>query len=212
MGRDTGWLAAAGALAQMNGKSVADFIYLPERAFDIETFLKDVTDKFKEQNQVYIVVSEVIKDTKGKFISEIQADANDKFGHAQLGGVGNYLKKLIINAGITKRVKSLELGVLQRCAMHCSSEIDLKEAYEAGYEALKYSLTGKCGYMVTIERTSNEPYETSYSLIEADKVANNIKYFPTDWINDKGNHIEPQALKYLLPLISPLPEFKVFNK
>ena len=28
----------------------------------------------------------------------------------------------------------------------------------------------------------------------------------------KGNHIEPQALKYLLPLISPLPEFKVFNK
>ena len=212
MGRDTGWLAAAGALAQINGKSVADFIYLPERAFDIETFLKDVTDKFKEQNQVYIVVSEGIKDKKGKFISEIQADANDKFGHAQLGGVGNYLKKLIINAGITKRVKSLELGVLQRCAMHCSSEIDLKEAYEAGYEALKYSLTGKCGYMVTIERTSNEPYETSYSLIEADKVANNIKYFPTDWINDKGNHIEPQALKYLLPLISPLPEFKVFNK
>ena len=71
MGRDTGWLAAAGALAQMNGKSVADFIYLPERAFDIEIFLKDVTDKFKEQNQVYIVVSEGIKDKKGKFISEI---------------------------------------------------------------------------------------------------------------------------------------------
>ena len=36
MGRDTGWLASAAALAQLNGKQVADFIYLPETAFDIE--------------------------------------------------------------------------------------------------------------------------------------------------------------------------------
>lgn len=212
MGRDTGWLASAGALAQINGKPVADFIYLPEKAFDIDNFLKDVSEKFKEQNQVYIVVSEGIRDKDGNFISEIQADTHDKFGHAQLGGVGSYLRTLIINAGITKRVKSLELGVLQRCAMHSASEIDLEEAFQVGYEALKFASENKCGYMVTINRTSNEPYTVEYSLVEANKVANNVKYFPTEWINEAGNHINPEALQYLQPLVSKMPEFVVFNK
>ncbi len=33
MGRDTGWLAASASLAKLNGKQVADFIYLPEVVF-----------------------------------------------------------------------------------------------------------------------------------------------------------------------------------
>ena len=221
MGRDTGWLASAAALAKLNGKQVADFIYLPETAFDIDKFLVDVKNKFEEQNQVYIVVSEGIRNAEGKFIAEAHAQAHDKFGHAQLGGVGNFLKNLIISSGITSRVKSLELGVLQRCAMHCASNIDIEEAYEVGYEALKQASLGKCGYMIGIKRESNSPYKSSYFLIEADKVANNVKYFPTEWINEEGNNIKPEALEYLTPLISSvpsvissvaMPSFKVFNK
>ena len=221
MGRDTGWLASASALAKLNGKQVADFIYLPETAFDIDKFLVDVKNKFEEQNQVYIVVSEGIRNAEGKFIAEAHAQAHDKFGHAQLGGVGNFLKNLIISSGITSRVKSLELGVLQRCAMHCASNIDIEEAYEVGYEALKQASLGKCGYMIGIKRESNSPYKSSYFLIEADKVANNVKYFPTEWINKEGNNIKPEALEYLTPLISSvpsvissvaMPSFKVFNK
>lgn len=121
-------------------------------------------------NQVYIVVSEGIRTAEGKFVAEAHAQAHDKFGHAQLGGVGNYLKNLIISSGITSRVKSLELGVLQRCAMHCASNIDIEEAYEVGYEALRQASLGKCGYMIGIKRESNTPYKSSYFLIEADKL------------------------------------------
>ena len=64
MGRDTGWLASAAALAKLNGKQVADFIYLPETAFDIDKFLVDVKNKFEEQNQVYIVASEGIRNAE----------------------------------------------------------------------------------------------------------------------------------------------------
>lgn len=221
MGRDTGWLASSAALAEMNGHPVADFIYLPEIAFDVDKFLEDVEKKFKEQNHVYIVVSEGIKNSEGTFISEVKAQEHDTFGHSQLGGVGSYLRNLIIQAGITTRVKSLELGVLQRCAMHCSSNIDLEEAYEAGYEALKYASNGHSGYMVSINRELSSPYTVSYSLVEADKIANNVKYFPTKWINEEGNHITKEALDYLSPLVSTLPtailekslpDFKVFNK
>lgn len=221
MGRDTGWLAASACIAKIDDKCVADFIYLPEVAFDLNKFLLDVRNKFKQQNKVFIVVSEGLRNADGRFITEVQKQVHDKFGHAQLGGVGSFLKNTIINAGITTRVKSLELGILQRCAMHCASDIDLKEAFDAGYFALKFSLDGCCGNMVAIKRESNAPYKTSHFLVEAEKVANNVKYFPKELINDEGNHIKDEALEYFIPLISGtpslvidnhLPKFKIIDK
>ena len=106
MGRDTGWLAASTCTSRYFGKSVPDFIYLPEVAFDEKKFLADVEKKFKEQNQVYIVVSEGLKNAEGKFLTELDCVSQDKFGHVQLGGVGEYLRPLILSSGITNRVKA----------------------------------------------------------------------------------------------------------
>lgn len=211
MGRDTGWLAASACTARINGEPVADFIYLPEVAFEIEKFLLDVRKRFQEKNKVFIVVSEGIRNSEGKFITEVEKQSHDKFGHAQLGGVGSYLKNLIIQSGITSRVKSLELGVLQRCAIHCASDVDLEEAFEAGYSALKFALEGHSGYMVAIKRGSSSTYSTSHFLVEADKIANNVKYFPMNLINDEGNHIKEEALDYFLPLISGTPSLVIDN-
>lgn len=211
MGRDTGWLAASACTARLNGKAIADFIYLPEVAFNIEEFLLDIRKKFEENNKVFIVVSEGIRNSEGKFITEIESHAHDKFGHAQLGGVGAYLKNLIISSGITNRVKSLELGVLQRCAIHCASDTDLQEAFDVGYSALKFALEGYSGYMVAIQRDSSSPYKTSHTVVEADKVANNVKYFPKELINERGNHIKEEALEYFLPLISGSPSLVIEN-
>lgn len=211
MGRDTGWLAASACIARLNNKPIADFIYLPEVAFNTDEFLLDVRKKFEENNKVFIVVSEGLRNSEGKFITEITSETHDKFGHAQLGGVGAYLKNLIISSGITKRVKSLELGVLQRCAMHCASDIDLQEAFDVGYSALKFALEGHSGYMVAIKRESSSPYKTSHTLIEASKIANNVKYFPKELINEKGNHIKEEALEYFMPLISGTPSLVIEN-
>lgn len=221
MGRDTGWLAASACLAKLDGKPVADFIYLPEVAFDKDKFIKDVKQKFKEQNKVYIIVSEGIRDENGKFVSEFECVSEDKFGHAQLGGVSNYLRMLILEEGFTNRVKALELGILQRCSMHCASDTDLKEAYNVGEMALRYASEGETGKMVNINRECNEHYEVVYSLVDADKVANNVKYFPEEWINEEGNFITDEACSYFEPLIKDLPnltfegnlpKYKVFNK
>lgn len=221
MGRDTGWLAASACCAKMNGKQVADFIYLPEKAFDKEKFLLDVRKKFNEQNQVYIVASEGLRDASGKFITELECISQDTFGHTQLGGVGQYLRELILKAGISTRVKALELGVLQRCAMHCASNIDIEEAYLAGCEALKYSKENKNGSMVCIKRESNFPYKTSFFEVEASNVANNVKYFPEEWINEEGNNLTEEAYNYFAPLFegtptlyfeNNIPKYKVFNK
>ncbi|MBL4932444.1 6-phosphofructokinase [Clostridium paridis] len=222
MGRDTGWLAASAALAQKNGKPVADFIYLPEKTFSLYKFLEDVKKKFEENNKVYIVASEGLVNENGEFLSLINGIKSlDRFGHAQLGGVGNYLRAQIIKAGITDRVKALELGVLQRCSMHSASQTDIDEAYQVGYDALRYSLENESGFMVAIKRETNFPYTYSTFTVPTTEIANKVKYFPKEWINDAGNHITEEAIEYLRPLIAGdpnftlenfLPKFKVFNQ
>lgn len=212
MGRDAGWLTASSALARIDGKPVADFIYLPETPFSKENFLNDVKKKFEEQNQVFIVVSEGVRNENGVFISNIDSDSSlDKFGHIQLGGVCGYLKNLIIDNEITTRVKSLELGVLQRCAMHCASQTDIEEAFEVGKAAVKYSTQGKSGFMIAINRLSSVPYITEINLFEAAMVANQIKYFPSEWINMEGNNINDEALEYFYPLIEGSPTLNLIN-
>lgn len=221
MGRDTGWLAASACLAKLNGKPVVDFIYLPEVAFDENQFIEDVRAKFLSQNQVYIVASEGLKNKDGSFLSTLTSSSHDNFGHAQLGGVGNYLKTLITEANITKRVKVLELGVIQRCAMHICSQTDLSEAYAVGQAALNYANEGFTGYMVGIERTSDAPYSSKQFLVETNKVANNIKYVPSDWINEEHNNVNEKAYEYIKPLVDGnidleyedcMPKYSVFNK
>ncbi|MGL5615081.1 MAG: 6-phosphofructokinase [Sarcina sp.] len=204
MGRDTGWLAAASALAKVKDKPCADLIYLPECKFSMEKFLKDVREIYEKNHSVYIVASEGIKNHDGSFLASAESTTHDNFGHSQLGGVGSILKNAITNASITTRVKVLELGVLQRCAMHCSSETDLQEAEEVGKFALRNSLSCTTGVMSAIKRLSTENYKSEPFFIEANKVANNIKYFPNHWINEEQNGITKEALDYLKPLIDDL--------
>lgn len=211
MGRDTGWLTASAALAKINGKPVVDFIYLPETDFDEKKFIKDVANRFKEQNKVFIVASEGIRYADGEFVAKSSSTSHDKFGHAQLGGVCGTLKNMIVESGITSRVKTLELGVAQRAAMHCASSTDIEEAYSVGREAVKYASDGKSGYMVGIRRLQNTPYKSDTILVDPSKVANHVKYFPKEWITEEGNWITEEAVDYISPLIQGTPDIPLEN-
>lgn len=221
MGREAGWLAASAALAVINGKSAADFIYLPEVAFSTEKFLEDVKNKLKEKNSVFIAVSEGIRDDKGRFIAQMEGGAHDKFGHVQLGGVCSNLKQLLLDNKVTSKVKTLELGITQRAAMHTASMQDIAEAYKVGSDAVVYSSKGNTGVMVGITRESNNPYKMGTTLVKASEIANNIKTFPREWITPEGNHVTKEAIEYLAPLImgdadikteNGLPKYYVVNR
>lgn len=211
MGRDTGWLAASSCVATLNGQPVVDFIYLPEVAFDSEKCLKDIAKKLETQNSVVIVVSEGIRTADGTFLGEIGGHGLDKFGHAQLGGVCNYLKNLIIDNGVCKKVRAIELSTMQRCAMHIASQTDIEESFNCGFEALKYSVEGESGFMIGMQRVSNAPYKSEAFALHTSKVANNIKYFPKEWINAEGNNVTKEAYEYTLPLIQGEPKVQYEN-
>lgn len=212
MGRDTGWLTASAVLPSIDGKPVVDFIYLPEISFSKEKFLEEVNSRFKEQNQVYIVASEGIRDKNKDFIAKLGTSAvHDKFGHAQLGGVCSTLKNFIVESKITTRVKTMELGVTQRAAMHYASLTDIEEAYNVGRAAVKYAASGTTGYMVGIRRLQDTPYKSDTVLSEPSKVANHVKYFPKTWITKEENWVTKEAENYILPLIQGSPELNMEN-
>ena len=221
MGRDTGWLAASGVLAKINGKAIADFIYLPEIEFSPEKFLKEVEEKYKEQKSVYIIVSEGIKGSSGEYFFGVNSTDHDAFSHSQLGGVGQSLKKLILERGIATRIKTFELNIAQRCSMHCVSDRDIEEAFILGKEAVQESVEGYTGFMIGIERLQDNPYKMKTFRVDASSVANNIKHFPAEWINEEKNNVKSDAIDYIAPLItlsqdlsidSGLPEYFLLEK
>ncbi|MDD6301831.1 MAG: 6-phosphofructokinase [Bacillales bacterium] len=196
MGRDTGWLAASSSLACEFGFG-PDLIYVPEVPFDKDKFYRDVLRIYKEKGRVIVVVAEALKDKNGHYIS---ADNSlDSFGHVQLGAISKLLADQVKkDLGINTR--NVELSLIQRCASHISSSIDIKEAIEVGEQAVKFALEGKSG-VVTIQRISSSPYKVDYVIDDLMKVANGIKYLPRNYINEEGNGVTKEFLDYARPFI-----------
>ena len=60
MGRNAGFLTAAGLLAKQYPKDGPHLVYMPEMSFDLDQFLKDVDRTFKEHGRALVAVSEGI--------------------------------------------------------------------------------------------------------------------------------------------------------
>lgn len=206
MGRDAGWLTASAELANINGKNV-DLIYLPESNFEMEDFLQKVKSIYEENKKVLVAVSEGIKDKEGNYILKYRnLNNNDLFGHLQLGGVASVLAE-IVSQKLGYSVRAIELNLPQRCASHIASLTDVKEAINCGRQAVRFALKGKTGIMVAMNRVKD--YKISYKAINLDRIANNVKPFPSEWIID-GCKISSEYIKYAMPLIQgeSSPKFK----
>ncbi len=202
MGRHAGWLAASSALATYKGAG-PDLIYLPERAFSLEQFERDVRTVHEQKGDVMICVSEGCQDQDGRFIPEMFADSElktDAFGHKQLGGAADTLASLIKDK-FNVKVRAIEFSLLQRCAAHIASPVDVNEAYAAGETALKFSLDGYSDFMVGFKRVSDEPYKIEIIRVPLGVCANLEKTLPEEWINKAGNFVLDPFIDYTLPLI-----------
>lgn len=208
MGRDAGWLTAASALARNDYSTAPHLIYLPERAFDTEAFLSDVSRLLNERDNVVIAVSEGIRDKEGNYISA-STGSSDNFGHSQLSGAGKALEYLV-QERLHVKVRSVEVNILQRCGGHIASLTDLDESFEEGRFGVKLAGEGESGKMITIFRTSNEPYQVSYGAAAISEIANKVKNVPESYINEAGNDVTEDMITYLKPLIQgePVVEFK----
>lgn len=222
MGRNAGWLTGATALAKTEECEGPDLIYLPEITFDIDKFLKKVTDLSKQKDSIVIAVSEGIKLADGRYVCELSggADYVDAFGHRQLQGTAAYLAGFL-GAELGCKTRSIEFSTLQRSASHMASRVDIDEAFMVGGAAVKAADEGDTGKMIVIDRVSDDPYMSAAGIYDVHRIANNEKLVPREWVNKEGDYITDEFINYIEPLIqgdyqpfmvNGLPQHLVLNK
>lgn len=201
MGRHAGWLTGASVLARRFQGDNPVLIYLPETSFDPERFLVDVKEALNDTRNLVVCISEGINDGKGRFICEYASDVGvDSFGHKMLTGSGKYLENLV-RERLGVKVRSVELNVCQRCSSSMLSDTDLQEAAASGAFGVKCALRGESGKMIAFRRTGGREYRIDYVTEDVDRICNQEKPVPLEWITADGSDIGQEFIDYARPLI-----------
>lgn len=214
IGRDAGWLGAATALARRKPDDAPHLIYCPEFDFDREKFLSDVEKVYKRIGWVYIVCGEGLKYSDGLPVSASRT--TDKFNNVEFGAMGGASVGLNLHRIVSEEfgfrgefqiTESLIMSDIVR-----GTQLDLDEAFQCGLEAVKLAEAGDTGQMVSIIRTSNDPYTIKYGKAILKDVAVKARPMPTEYFNAEGNFVSDAFLDYIRPLIGVLPEFTTLEK
>lgn len=218
IGRDAGWLAAATALAADTPEEAPHLIYAPEFDFSQEKFLADVDKCYKANGWVSIVCGEGLKFADGTPVSA--STQKDKFNNIEFGAMGGTSVALSLHRMISNEFSFRGEFQITESLIMCdfvrASEVDFEEAYQCGVEAVKLAMTGETGYMICINRTSNNPYTIEFGKVPLNEVAVHAKPMPKEYFNAEGNHVAPAFYDYMKPLAGELPGFvsleKIFAK
>ena len=202
LGRNAGWVTAAASLASDSYGCGPDLIYLPERAFSEEAFLRDVQRLIDEKGYGVVVASEGLHDANGQPIVEPVF----KVGRSTyFGDVSSHLAQLITKK-LHYKARSEKPGLLGRASIAWQSEVDRDEAEACGRAAVQAAVAGETGKMVAIRRISNEPYASETFLTDIREVMMTERTMPEEFINESGNGVTEAYKSWVRPLLgSPLP-------
>ncbi|MBA7499115.1 Pyrophosphate--fructose 6-phosphate 1-phosphotransferase [subsurface metagenome] len=213
IGRNTGWLAASAALAKKSESDAPHLIYIPERPLSRKRFITDVTECIKKNGWVSIICGEGILWEDKSFVASLQVQ--DDFSDIEFGAMGGGSAALnlhkLIHQETNYRGEFQITESLSMCAIDRASKVDLEEAYACGVKAIKLAEEGASGIMVSIHRVSFSPYKIELSTLSLDKVAVKIKPMNDKYINDKGNFVTDEYIKYIKPLVGELPNYSELN-
>jgi phosphofructokinase-like protein len=143
MGRHAGWIALHSGLA-----GGANVILIPEQPFSIEKVCAYVESRFESHYAPIIVVAEGAMPLEG---AAVLADRGvDAFGHARLGGIGDWLGDQI-EQRTGKEARTTVLGHIQRGGT--PSAFDRVLATRFGLHAVDAIADGDWGRMVALRGT-----------------------------------------------------------
>lgn len=208
MGRHAGFLTAAAALGG------AHRIYIPEHPFDLDEFAQEVKQTFTEQGRAVIGISEGVQDKDGNpiithFVKEKEVDAH---GNVQLSSLplGDILTNFLKEKIGASRVRSDTFGYTQR-SYPDPSPIDSQEARLVGQAAIQHFMKGERNSgSVTIIRTANEPYASTFGISDLENIAGKTRHMPAEFFDPGTKTITPEGIAHLKPLVGDLPIIEKF--
>lgn len=207
MGRHAGFLTAASVLGRKYPDDGPHLVYVPERPVSKEQFLSDVKGVYEKYGRCIIAASEGITDTEGSPIaSQFTGGEKDAHGNVQLSGtgaLGDLLATWVKSDLNIKRVRADTLGYLQRSFLGCVSETDQFEAREVGEKAAQYAIWHNRDGSVAIRRIGD--YAVEYFLAPLADVARVSASMPDSFLNERGNGVTEDFVRYARPLVGTLP-------
>jgi len=204
MGRHAGFLTAAAAGARRYEDDGPHLIYLPERVFSMESFLKDVQRVNTRHGRCVVAISEGVHDIDGtpivtKLANDVEKDAH---GNIQLSGTGalaDLLTDAIKSNTDIRRVRGDTFGYLQRSFLGCVSDVDQREAREVGAKGVQFAASESLDGSVTINRVGD--YAVEYRLDPLEDIAGKTKVMSDDMIAASGTDVTAAFMDYLKPLL-----------
>jgi len=213
VGRNTGWLAASAALVKKTESDAPHLIYIPERPLSRERFISEVKECINKNRWVSIVCGEGILWEDGTPVTSLQIQ--DNFSNIEFGAMGGGSAALTLHKIINQETKYRgEFQItesLSMCAIDRASKIDLEEAYSCGVKAIQLAEEGVSGVMVSLHRISSSPYQVELKTVSLNEVALYTKPMDDKYINDQGNFVTDEYIKYIQPLVGELPRYSELN-
>ena len=221
MGRHAGWLTAASTLGKSSEEDGPHLVYVPEKVFNIDEFLKDVKEVYESLGRCVVAVSEGIHNKEGDYFLQTYASdtgsglagKTDSHGNIQLSGsgaLGDTLTNIVSEHIDGARVRADTFGYLQRSFLADISEVDAEEAERVGRHSVVASLELQSGSII-LKRQLSETYYCDVDVVDLDKVAKNTKDMPEEFLDNKKPYVTNEFFKYAMPLTGGIePKTQIF--
>ena len=221
MGRHAGWLTAASTLGKSSEEDGPHLVYVPEKVFNIDEFLKDVKEVYESLGRCVVAVSEGIHNKEGDYFLQTYASdtgsglagKTDSHGNIQLSGsgaLGDTLTNIVSEHIDGARVRADTFGYLQRSFLADISEVDAEEAERVGRHSVIASLNLQSGSVI-LKRQLSETYYCDVDVVDLDKVAKNTKDMPEEFLDNEKPYVTNEFFKYAMPLTGGIePKTQIF--
>ena len=221
MGRHAGWLTAASTLGKSTEEDGPHLVYLPEKVFDLNVFLKEVKEVYDALGRCVIAVSEGIHNAKGEYFLQTYASETgsglagqkDSHGNIQLSGsgaLGDTLTNIVSEQIDGARVRADTFGYLQRSFLADVSSVDAEEAERVGQHAVVASKEKQSGSVV-LKRQLSDTYFCDVDVVDLHKVAKYTKDMPKEFIEKDKPYVTNEFFEYAMPLTGGIePKTQIF--
>ena len=221
MGRHAGWLTAASTLGKSTEEDGPHLIYVPEKIFNINTFLNEVKDVYDALGRWVVAISEGVHNKKGEYFLQTYADQTgsglagktDSHGNIQLSGsgaLGDTLTNIVSEHIDGARVRADTFGYLQRSFIADISQVDAEEAERVGQHAVIASKELDSGSVI-LKRQLSEKYHCDVEVVDLHKVAKHTKDMPEEFLDSTKPYVTNDFFEYAMPLTGGIePKTQIF--
>jgi ATP-dependent phosphofructokinase / diphosphate-dependent phosphofructokinase len=178
LGRNSGWVVAATALARQRDDDPPHLIYFPEQPLAVDRLCADVERVYRRLGRVVVALCEGQRDEQGGWFG---ADLGSLPGarDALPANLGHVIARLIWKeTGLRARCE--RPGLAGRSCAALTSAMDRGESRHCGEAAVRAAIAARSGCMVCIDRVSTKPYRSAIGLVPLEEVAGRERPFP--WI------------------------------